>query len=79
MKEFHWSDFKWDERVFPDPKGMISRMKKKHPGLKVCCWINSYIAQDSVLFKEGCEKGYFIKKGQMAMSGSGICGSLVWL
>ncbi len=62
MKEFHWSDFKWDERVFPDPKGMISRMKKKHPGLKVCCWINSYIAQDSVLFKEGCEKGYFIKR-----------------
>ncbi|MFW5985333.1 MAG: alpha-xylosidase [Halanaerobiaceae bacterium] len=60
MREFHWCNFKWDERVFPDPEGMISRLKEK--GLKICVWINPYIAQQSSLFKEGKEKGYFLQK-----------------
>ena len=60
MKDFHWSDFVWDSRVFPDPKGMLSRIREK--GLKVCVWINSYIAQESCLFSEGMEKGYFVKR-----------------
>ena len=60
MKEFHWSDFVWDERVFPDPEGLLKRLKAK--GLNICVWINSYIGQESRLFKEGCEKGYFIKR-----------------
>lgn len=60
MKEFHWTDFIWDEAVFPDPEGMIRRIKAK--GIKVCVWINPYIAQDSALFDEGMEKGYFLKR-----------------
>ena len=60
MKEFHWSDFLWDERVFPDPEGMLKRIKEK--GLNICVWINSYIGQESRLFREGMEKGYFIKR-----------------
>ena len=60
MKEFHWSDFLWDSRVFPDPAGMLKRIKEK--GLNICVWINSYIGQESVLFREGMEKGYFIKR-----------------
>lgn len=60
MKEFHWSDFIWDNRVFPDPQGMLQRIKAK--GLKICVWINSYIGQESVLFQEGMEKGYFVKR-----------------
>lgn len=60
MKEFHWSDFLWDERVFPDPVGMLQRIKDK--GLNICVWINSYIGQESCLFAEGMEKGYFIKR-----------------
>lgn len=60
MKEFHWSNFLWDDRVFPDPAGMLQRIKAK--GLNICVWINSYIGQESVLFKEGCEKGYFIHR-----------------
>lgn len=60
MKEFHWCDFLWDNRVFPDPVGMIKRLKEK--GLKICVWINSYIGQESVLFEEGVEKGYFVKR-----------------
>ena len=60
MKEFHWSDFVWDNRVFPDPAGMLQRIKAK--GLNICVWINSYIGQESCLFAEGMEKGYFLKR-----------------
>lgn len=60
MREFHWTDFIWDERVFPDPKGMLSRIKEK--GIKICVWINSYFGQESALFGEGMEKGYFLKR-----------------
>ncbi len=60
MKEFHWCDFLWDNRVFPDPKGMLSRIKDK--GLNICVWINPYIGQESVLFEEGLKGDYFIKR-----------------
>ena len=60
MKDFHWSDFLWDTRVFPDPEGMLDRIKAK--GLNICVWINPYIAQESVLFAEGKEHGYFIRR-----------------
>ncbi|MDE7258787.1 MAG: alpha-xylosidase, partial [Lachnospiraceae bacterium] len=60
MKAFHWTDFVWDEEVFPDPAGLLSRIKAK--GLNICVWINPYIGQESVLFAEGMEKGYFIKR-----------------
>ncbi len=60
MKAFHWSDFIWDEKVFPDPAGMLTRIKAK--GLNICVWINPYIGQESVLFAEGKENGYFIKR-----------------
>lgn len=60
MKEYEWCNFTWDEKMFPDPKGMLERLHKK--GLEVCVWINPYIAQRSKLFAEGMEKGYFIKK-----------------
>ena len=60
MKEFHWTDFTWDSRVFPDPAGMLKRIKEK--GLNICVWINSYIGQESSAFKEGMEKGYFVKR-----------------
>lgn len=60
MKEFHWTDFRWDRRVFPDPAGMLERLKEK--GLKICVWINPYIAQRSPLFREGKEKGYLLRR-----------------
>jgi len=60
MKEFHWSSFIWDDRVFPDPEGMLKRIKAK--GLNICVWINSYIGQESPLFKEGMDKGYLVKR-----------------
>ncbi len=60
MKEFHWSNFTWDSDVFPDPEGIIRRLKEK--GLKICVWINSYIAQESSMFAEGVSGEYFIKR-----------------
>ena len=60
MKEFCWCDFTWDERVFPDPAGMLARLHEK--GLKICVWINSYVGQESILFEEGRRNGYFLKR-----------------
>ncbi len=60
MKEFHWTDFVWDERVFPDPEGLLKRIKAK--GLNICVWINPYIAEESRMFAEGKEHGYFVKR-----------------
>ncbi len=66
MKEFHWCDFEWDERVFPDVKGMLSRYKEK--GLKIDLWINPYIAQGTAFFKEGVQNGYLL----MRADGKGV-------
>ncbi|WP_419992551.1 alpha-xylosidase [Streptomyces boninensis] len=60
MREFNWCDFTWDPRVFPDPAGMLARLKEK--GLRICVWINPYIAQRSPLFAEGRRYGYLLKK-----------------
>jgi len=60
MREFEWVNFEWDPRVFPDPVGMLQRLHAR--GLKVCVWINSYVAQRSRFFAEGAAKGFFIKR-----------------
>jgi alpha-D-xyloside xylohydrolase len=60
MKEFHWCDFEWDQRMFPDPAAMLKRLKDR--GLHICVWINPYIAQRSPLFAEGMRQGYLLKK-----------------
>jgi alpha-D-xyloside xylohydrolase len=60
MREFQWCDFAWDNRTFPDPAGMLSRLKDK--GLRICVWINPYIAQRSPLFAEGARGGYLVRK-----------------
>jgi alpha-D-xyloside xylohydrolase len=60
MRGLHWCDFEWDPAVFPDPEGMLKRLKDK--GLHVCVWINPYIAQASTLFAEAVEKGYLVRK-----------------
>ena len=60
LRDFHWTDFVWDSRVFKDPAGLISKIHEK--GIKVCVWINSYVGQEGEIFDEGAEKGYFIKR-----------------
>lgn len=60
MKPFHWTDFLWDPATFPDPRGLLRKLHER--GLKVCTWINPYVAQASALFAEGLEKGYFLHR-----------------
>ena len=60
MREFNWCDFEWDSRTFPDPRGMLARLKAR--GLRICVWINPYIAQRSPLFDEGKAKGYLLRR-----------------
>ncbi len=60
MKGLNWCDFEWDDETFPDPKGMLRRYRER--GLRICVWINPYIAQQSPLFQEGMEKGYLLRK-----------------
>lgn len=60
MKAFHWCDFEWNPDIFPCPEKMLERYHQK--GLKVCVWINPYISQNSKLFSEGKEYGYFLMR-----------------
>ena len=60
MKEFRWCDFTWDDRCFPDPTGMLARLKAR--GLHICVWINPYIAQRSALFDEAMNAGFLLKR-----------------
>ncbi|MEW9701330.1 alpha-xylosidase [Paenibacillus sp. SI8] len=60
MREFHWCDFEWDTRIFPEPERMLQRLKSK--GLKICVWINPYIAQRSPMFEEGMQGGYLLQR-----------------
>ncbi|KAH7104882.1 alpha-glucosidase [Auriculariales sp. MPI-PUGE-AT-0066] len=61
MKQYSWCDFTFDPDRFPNPKQYLAEIKQKFD-VKICAWINPYIAQASSLFKEGKEKGYFIKR-----------------
>ena len=60
MKEFHWTDLQWNPDLFPDPEGMLRRLKDR--GLHICVWINPYIAQRSVLFDEAAQLGYLLRR-----------------
>ncbi|MBN1172667.1 MAG: alpha-xylosidase [Micromonosporaceae bacterium] len=60
MREFHWCDFEWDAACFPDPAGMLKRIKER--GLRVSVWMNPYIAQRSAMFTEGATQGYLLRR-----------------
>lgn len=65
-------DFAWDEERFPNPKEMISKIKKK--GFKLCLWEHPYVSVESEMFHEGKEKGYFATKedGSICQISSGL-------
>ena len=66
MRALHWCDFEWDGAQFDDVKGMMDRYHKK--GLKICAWVNPYLAQNNDTFRECADKGYFL----MRSDGHGI-------
>lgn len=59
MRSYHWCDFEWDPECFPDPPGMLKRLKER--GLKICVWINPYVGERSALFEEGMRNDYLLK------------------
>ena len=66
LRPLHWCDFVWDKEQFPDVEGMLKRYHDR--GLKLCAWINPYVAQDTEMFEEGRREGYFL----MRADGRGI-------
>ncbi len=75
MKAFQWCDFEWDPLTFPDPEGMIRRLKAK--GLKICVWVNPILGQKSPVFKE-LQRKVIYSNARTVRCGSGINGSQVW-
>ncbi|MFV0529572.1 MAG: alpha-xylosidase [Lachnospiraceae bacterium] len=60
MKELQLCDFEWDDRVFPDVKKMLDGYHAQ--GLKICVWINPFIAQGTPFFREGAKNGYLLQR-----------------
>ena len=59
MADFHDCDFLWHKR-YGDVRALLQKIHERN--VKVCCWINPYVAQPSRLFREGMENGYFLKR-----------------
>jgi alpha-D-xyloside xylohydrolase len=60
MRGFNWCDFVWDPQTFPDPAGMLGRLHAR--GVRICVWINPYVAQHSPLFAEGVAAGHLLRR-----------------
>ena len=60
MKSFQWCDFQFDDENFADAAGYLKRLKDR--GMKLCVWMNPYIAQASPLFDEGKKNGYLVMR-----------------
>ncbi|HHV99927.1 MAG TPA: alpha-xylosidase [Clostridiaceae bacterium] len=60
MRDDMWCDFVWDEEFYPDRIEMLNILKEQ--GFKVCLWINPYVTIKTDMFREGKDKGYFVKQ-----------------
>ncbi len=67
MKALHWCDFVWDRDTFPDVKAMMERYHREK-GIKICAWVNPYVAQGNEMFSYGVKNGYFL----MRADGKGV-------
>jgi len=53
-------DLKFGKQKFPDPKGMMGRLREQ--GFRVCLWQWPNMVVGSEMFDEGREKGYLAKR-----------------
>ncbi|MET9697273.1 alpha-xylosidase [Streptomyces sp. NPDC006529] len=60
MRAYQWCDFEWHADTFPDPAGMLDRLRRR--GLRISAWINPYIAQKSAMFEEGVREGHLVRR-----------------
>jgi len=61
MKPKHYCDFEWNEDAFPDPDDMFKKLREM--GFKICLWEQPYVPKGTAMYKEGLEKGFFLKDG----------------
>lgn len=58
-KRLQW-DWHYNDKMYPNLPGMIEELHKRD--IKFLGYVNPYLVNDGVLFKEGEEKGYFAKR-----------------
>lgn len=61
MKENEWCSFEWDPATFGNIDSFLKTLRKDYQ-LKICVWINPYIAQKSPLFAEAKQHGFLLLK-----------------
>ncbi len=59
MGDGPWCSLEWDREAFPDPEGMIAALKELD--IRLSLWITPYIASNSAMYREGLERGYFLR------------------
>ena len=60
MGDSGYCAFQWGKERFPDPKHMVSELRRR--GFRVCLWEHPYIDKRTEMYREGDQKGYFIKR-----------------
>lgn len=61
-------DFVWDEEAFPDPQGFVRWLAER--GFKLSLWENPYVWVDTEMYREGLEKGYFVRSQEGGLARS---------
>ena len=54
-----YCDLEWDETAFPNPEEMLQGLAQQ--GFKVCLWEQPFVPVSSSMYREGAEKGYFVR------------------
>jgi alpha-D-xyloside xylohydrolase len=74
--KYGWNAMKWDERYYPDPKGMIDRLHARNVRLMVSVW--SKIDPGTEIGKQFAAKGYYIPGTQWVDFFNPAAASLYW-
>ncbi len=61
MRAFHWCDFEWDPATFPDPAGMLARLKARGPA-RSACGSTPTSPSSRRSSPRGKEKGYLLRR-----------------
>jgi alpha-D-xyloside xylohydrolase len=52
-------DFVWDEGAFPEPEAFVHGLLERN--VRLSLWENPYVYRDTAMYREGKERGYFLK------------------
>lgn len=55
-------DWRWNEERYPRLPETMAQLKEQ--GIRILAYANPYLVNDGLLFKEGEEKGYYVKNAQ---------------